>query len=390
MNSYLVGLIWKTSLILGAAWMVAQLRPRASAASRHLVWMTGFLAAALLPVGMALAPEWSASLPVAVQAIAVKVNASAPAAAQWQQWVVWMWMGGIGVMMLRLLAGHWMAGRTVRKAVEIDRRDGVAILESAYSVTPFCWGFLHPVVVLPADAVQWAGEMRSNAVAHEMAHIRRGDCWWQLLANLVCCFYWFQPLAWIGARRSTQEREQACDDAVLAAGVASSDYAEHLVAVARLSVPAPALAAAMVRGSGLERRIRMILDTRSNRGSANRGEMIAYAVTALLLLVPLTAIRAQDEIYKIGNGVSAPKLLHKVEPKYDPDARAAGVEGTTVLSVVVTARGEPRDIQVQRSLHPGLDAQGVAAVEQWLFEPARKDGKPVAVRATVEINFKLL
>lgn len=391
MNSFLVGLVWKSTLILGAVCIIAASRRRASAASRHLVWMTGFLAAALLPAAMALAPEWSAPLPIAVQA-ALSTQGARPSgqAIQWQQGLSWLWFGGVLVMTMRLLASHWIALRTVRASTQSDCQNGIPILESSQAVTPFVWGFLRPAVVMPAEAAEWPEAMRRNAVAHELAHIRRSDCWWQLLANLACCVYWFQPLAWVGVRRSTQEREQACDDAVLNAGAAGSDYAGHLVAVARRSIPAPAAAAAMVRGSGLERRIRTILDSKANRGTVNRREMTACAAAAILLLIPLASIRGQDEIYKIGDGVSSPKLLHKVEPKYDPDAKAAGVEGTAVLSVVINAKGEPRDIKVQRSLHPGLDAQAVAAVEQWLFEPGKKEGKPVAVSATIEINFRLL
>ncbi|HXE15331.1 MAG TPA: energy transducer TonB, partial [Bryobacteraceae bacterium] len=59
------------------------------------------------------------------------------------------------------------------------------------------------------------------------------------------------------------------------------------------------------------------------------------------------------------------------------------------LSLVIDADGQPQDIRVLRSLDPGLDQKAIEAVRQWSFEPATKDGEPVAVQATIEIHFKL-
>jgi len=94
--------------------------------------------------------------------------------------------------------------------------------------------------------------------------------------------------------------------------------------------------------------------------------------------------------YRIGGGVSAPSILYKVEPEYSEEARKAKFQGTVVLAVVVDEHGIPRDIRVQRPLGLGLDQKAVEAVEKWRFSPGRKDGKPVAVVAVIEVNFRLL
>lgn len=94
--------------------------------------------------------------------------------------------------------------------------------------------------------------------------------------------------------------------------------------------------------------------------------------------------------YKIGSGVSTPQLLSKVEPKYSEEARQARVQGTVVLSVVVTAEGKPTELKVVRSLGSGLDEKAIEAVSQWKFRPGMKDGKAVAVQAAIEVNFQLL
>ena len=95
-------------------------------------------------------------------------------------------------------------------------------------------------------------------------------------------------------------------------------------------------------------------------------------------------------VYRIGRGVSSPTLLSKVEPKYSERARQVGLEGTVVLYIVITSEGTPRDMSVVRSLGLGLDEAAMEAVSQWKFNPAVKDGKAVAVQATVEVNFRML
>ncbi len=93
--------------------------------------------------------------------------------------------------------------------------------------------------------------------------------------------------------------------------------------------------------------------------------------------------------YRVGGGVSAPRILYAPDPDYSEEARKAKYQGTVVLWVVVGPDGRPRDIRVQRSLGLGLDEKAMEAVKTWKFEPARKDGQPVAVQINVEVNFRL-
>jgi len=95
-------------------------------------------------------------------------------------------------------------------------------------------------------------------------------------------------------------------------------------------------------------------------------------------------------VYHIGGGVSAPTVLFKVEPEYSEEARKAKWQGTVVLSLVVDEIGRPQNLKVLRSLGLGLDQKAIEAVEKWKFKPGVKDGKPVAVQATIEVNFRLL
>jgi len=95
-------------------------------------------------------------------------------------------------------------------------------------------------------------------------------------------------------------------------------------------------------------------------------------------------------VFRVGGGVTAPQLLFKVEPEYSEEARKAKYQGTVVLYVEVDASGRARNLRVIRSLGLGLDEKAIEAVNKWKFRPGYKDGKPVTVAATIEVNFRLL
>jgi TonB family protein len=97
-----------------------------------------------------------------------------------------------------------------------------------------------------------------------------------------------------------------------------------------------------------------------------------------------------DGVYRAGNGVSQPTLISKVEPEYSEEARKAKFQGVVVLQIVVDAKGNAVQPRVVKSLGLGLDEKAMEAVKQWKFKPGYKNGQPVAVAATVEVNFRLL
>jgi len=94
-------------------------------------------------------------------------------------------------------------------------------------------------------------------------------------------------------------------------------------------------------------------------------------------------------VFRVGGGVSPPRVIYQPEPEYSEEARKAKYQGTCVLWLVVGADGRPRDVKVTRSLGLGLDEKAIETVRTWKFEPAMKDGKPVAVQISVEVDFRL-
>ena len=173
----------------------------------------------------------------------------------------------------------------------------VPVLETRACAMPMTGGLFRPAIFLPAEARQWSEERRGVVLLHELAHVRRGDAATNLLARLALCLYWWNPLAWIAWREFLKERERAADDLVLSSGASASDYASHLLDLARSLRPAAAWASAavsMARPSQLEGRLLAILDSGVRRGSTGRRAPWLAVLVALAVVAPLASLRAQN------------------------------------------------------------------------------------------------
>lgn len=115
--------------------------------------------------------------------------------------------------------------------------------------------------------------------------------------------------------------------------------------------------------------------------------VLAVAGVVAASLVSLGA----QEIYKVGDGVSAPVPIRQVKADYTQEAQAQRIEGAVTLDAVVTADGAVSEVKVAKSLDSvfGLDRAAVAALKEWKFKPGMKGGKAVAVQVTVLITFTL-
>jgi protein TonB len=95
------------------------------------------------------------------------------------------------------------------------------------------------------------------------------------------------------------------------------------------------------------------------------------------------------DLYSIGNGVSMPRAIYSPEPEFSEEARKAKYQGEVILLATIGADGHPRNLTVVRSLGMGLDEKALETVRTWKFEPAKKDGRPVAVQMNIILNFNL-
>lgn len=230
------------------------------------------------------------------------------ASLDWKRIVTLVWLSGFVALLLPIFVAHlrlrriastarvvrggrWMATLArARSGGRISRH--VTLLESDDSAMPMTWGIFSPVLLLPAGGDAWPEWQRRNILLHELAHVERFDCLSQVIAQIACALYWFNPLVWVAARQMRVERELACDDRVIGAGSRASDYAAHLLEVARSLRPARATAhaaIAMARPSQLTGRLVAVLDRDRNRENVSARFRMAVAAATLVVLAPVAS-----------------------------------------------------------------------------------------------------
>lgn len=177
-----------------------------------------------------------------------------------------------------------------RLALERD----VRLLRSPRVAVPIVWGFFRPVLLLPPDVVTWPVERLRVVLLHELAHLQRWDGISLLLTRAAVSLFWFHPLAWSLERAGRSECERACDDLVLASGTKPSDYADHLLAIARTMPafdPFRSVTLAMSRKTQLEGRLLSILQRDATRRVFSGRNVAIACALAVAVIVPVSALR---------------------------------------------------------------------------------------------------
>lgn len=317
-----LAIVLDVTAILTLALVAAAALRRRSAELRHAVLTAGVLLATLVPVFELTLPI----LPIAISSATITAPAPlvqqgpsvtltvAPApmparpSVSWAAVLVAVWLLGTlvslaglvtGLARLRRLTsgcGRIASGPWRRTADTVARACGlrrpVVLLQSSDPVLLVSSGVLAPRVILPAGAEDWGADRRHIVLAHELAHVRRFDGAIQLTAECLRALHWFNPLAVLICAQLRHESELACDAAVLRSGVTATDYATHLLAIAKRVAGRPhawAAAPAMAHPSTLERRIAAMLSHAHERRPLGRRGRLATAIVAVSIAIPLTA-----------------------------------------------------------------------------------------------------
>jgi hypothetical protein len=238
----------------------------------------------------------------------------------WLEWTILLWAAGMLLVSGRLILGliaMWRLGRRSSMVTDggwlhlahdiahsLGARRGVTLLRGQEGNVPMTWGVLRPVIWLPIDAGSWTEDRRRAVLAHELAHVRRADALTQWVGHVATVLFWFNPLVWIAVRRLRDERERACDDAVIRLGTPSVRYADHLLDVARTAGRRPTAyaAMAMARHSPFEGRMQAILDRSTSRDAVAWGRGIAITTVAVGLILPMAALQPEGQAQVVGPG----------------------------------------------------------------------------------------
>ena len=281
--------------------------------------------------------------------------------ADWKKNVFYLWLAGVVLSLLPLAtamarvrmleakarvpgSSRWTS--LIEKTPAISHLSGrVRVMESERTTMPMTWGIVTPTLLVPSASERWSEWQCRNILLHELAHVERRDCLTQLVAQIACAVYWFNPLVWVAAHRMRVERELACDDRVISAGSRASDYAANLLDVAR-SLRAPSYtsqsAIAMARPSQLSGRLLAVLDTNRNRRSVTRRVAVAVSIAALAIALPLASMTQRAHAATVSESPSAlPAPEMSSAPEISSESRTQTTSFTSLPTAIVRATQLP-------------------------------------------------
>ncbi len=253
------------------------------------------------------------------------------------QWVFLTWALGVVWFFGRLLLGHlnlWLLSATTpavdsvalltrieRLRQKIGLRRKIHIVASSRRSVPMTWGVFRVNLLLPTDVLNWPDDRLDAVILHEMAHIRRWDCFWQWCSQTISCLFWFNPVVWLANRKMWHEREIACDALAIGAGAVPTAYAEALLAVSRPTRQSnQLLAVAMAGGSVLYRRLESILEQPHGRARVSRFWLAAW--TAVIFLATVVQPRCLTNSLK--TAIADPQPTNPVDAEQPSPKRAKG------------------------------------------------------------------
>lgn len=343
--NFLITLLLKATLCLALTSLVYLAAKKASASLRHWIISLSLIGLLVLPFSSSMLPEWEVetqaaqlipsinettipgpAIPLATSSehqakeFSAKVAHSVepkpslelqmisldtePAPARLSLFAIICAIWGLGSLFFlgRLLWGI-RSTRQLSHTASLVGRDLPQGISSRTKVSyhsaiksPMTWGIFRPQILLPIQAKHWSQETLEVVLLHEITHIKRQDYLIHILSWVTVSLYWFHPLVWWFKKLQSEEREKACDEQVLKAGLAKTTYAEQLVQVAKYLSPKTSkvhYAIPMAQQSQIKGRILSILGFNVDRFFFSKWKQFRWAATyvlAILLLASFTPV----------------------------------------------------------------------------------------------------
>jgi uncharacterized protein (TIGR03435 family) len=307
--------VWQSTLFVALVWLVTLALRRHDARVRYWLWAAAsvkfFLPFSWL-IGLGALVEWRTAPTIAQPAAAFVMREilappllydsvpQVPQDTNIGRWVVLgVWLAGTAVVFI-WWGREWRPLRSaLRRATPLlldpafaeataggpgGDAGGLTVMSSPSAFEPGVVGILRPVLLLPEGLVDRLTRPQLDAIlAHERAHVRAHDNLFAVVHMAVEAIFWFHPLVWWIERRMIDERERACDEAVVRAGKRPADYAEGILAVCRWSHEWPVMCVSGVTGSDLRTRIETIMANRLGRRLHMTGRVL-FAAAALIVI----------------------------------------------------------------------------------------------------------
>jgi TonB family protein len=253
---------------------------------------------------------------------------------------------------------------------------------SAALVEPSLVGIVRPVLLLPQGIAGRLSRPQLDAVlAHELCHFRRCDNLTAVAHMVVEAVFWFHPFVWWVGARLVEERERACDEAVVGSGHDGRTYAEGILNVCEHYVASSLKCSAGVSGADLKRRVIEIGRGRTVSTLPMQKKVLLGAFALATLIVPI--------IFGGMSGRAAAQQpdrdfvpLVRIAPTYPETALAEKREGYAQVEFTITPQGTTADIVVVDSSSPDFNEPTVTAVSKWRYaaQPVERRGVHTIIR----------
>ncbi|OQP78134.1 energy transducer TonB [Xanthomonas phaseoli pv. syngonii LMG 9055] len=374
--------LYSSAALLACLVLRRALRAWLGATAAYAIWAAVPLAvlAAVMP-----GPPIASALPTmpALVAMPLNLHASEPV---WAAGLLTAWLAGAAAMAVALC---WRQRRFVRSLGALHAVDA-GVWTAMHDVgLPVSLGIWRPRIVLPMDFdTRYSAAEHTLILTHERLHLRRGDLHANLLAALLLCIGWWNPLMHLAWRAFRLDQELACDAAVLMRYPGK----RHSYATAMLKTHGGAgwtpTACRWNAPHALTQRVAALLKPAVEAPRARWSLRMVVALAVMVSGACWAFQPAQLQGMRVpGNALDFRTMQ---PPRYPPNAVAAGVAGFVELQIAVSAAGTPEHIAIVRSTPTGVFDQTVLdAARHWRFTPALEDGKAVASEVRVPVKFEL-
>lgn len=278
-------LILQSTLVLLASEVLCYCMGSHAPAFRHRLRLAGVILVFLLPIFAIWVPQFSFSArntePASSQ-IGITTRsltaASPDAQSPRQLWLLWVWTLGVALRLSAQAAGHIRMFRMLRRSKSLDEPQWNSVVKalatqlelqctpklsvSSEVNVPVVCGLRRARVIFPPEYYEWSEGTRRSVLAHELAHIVRGDLKTRFAVSFIASVWWFQPLLLLAIAKMRRDSELACDRMAVELGITASDYAADLIDIARrLHAPDDwrSAAIAMANANDFEDRIRRLI-----------------------------------------------------------------------------------------------------------------------------------
>ena len=324
--------LWQSTLVIGVVWLMTLALRGNGAHVRHRLWLAAsvkFLVPFSWFVSLGAQLEWRTAPAIAQPAATfvmeeilappvIAVVTSTPTATPTSSWP-WMLASVWVVGFAGVLFWWWRQWRLVQSAarqatpIELGYAyddANLTVMSSAWTFEPGVVGIRRPVLLLPEGLAERLTPAQLNAViAHERCHIDRHDNLAAAVHMLVEAIFWFHPLVWWIERRMIDERERACDEAVLSAGADPDEYVQGILTVCRFTVRAPFACVAGISGAELRRRLESISRMELGGHMTLRRRVAVALVAGVLVGVPIVAGLARTPLLALAQEPKSPVVF---------------------------------------------------------------------------------